>query len=343
MEREMGKATIDDVARHCGLSRATVSRVLNRDGSVKPATRARVEAAVEALGYSPSYLARGLSGGKKNVIAVLVPDVTMHYYSNLLKSVDQVARKRNYHILIKTHDYKSSVLTLLREERVDGFIIRNSGEPEVDESVVRKLKQQGVPFVFIGKPDQDGIPSISVDNVGGARAMAHHFVEHGFKSILYVSGPEKKVDSRDRVYGFRLGLTEKGQDPKSVTTLVGNFTRDGGYRAAREFFSGNRADAVFAANDQMALGVLHYLYEKKINVPRDVAVAGFDDSFFSEFICPPLTTVRQPMSEIGELAMENIILQLESSSNRNTRMILPTRLVIRESCGCSKTGGPAAP
>ena len=339
----MSKTTIDDVARHCGFSSATVSRVLNREGTVKPATRARVEAAVEALGYSPSYLARGLSGGKKNVVAVLVPDVTMHYYSNLLKSIDQVAQRRNYHLLIKTHDYQSSVLTLLREDRVDGFIIRDSGEPEVDESVVRKLKKQGVPFVLIGKQAHDGTPSISVDNVGGARAMAHHFVEHGFKSILYVSGPDKKIDSRDRVYGFRLGLTEMGYDPKAVTTLVGNFTREGGYRAARDFFSENRAEAVFAANDQMALGVLHYLYERKINVPRDVAVAGFDDSFFSEFICPPLTTVRQPMSEIGALAMENIIFQLESSLSRNTGMILPTRLVIRESCGCSKEVSSAAP
>ena len=334
----MGKATIDDVARLCDLSRATVSRVLNREATVKPATRARVETAVETLGYSPSYLARGLSGGKKNVVAILVPDVTMPYYSNLIQSADEVAQERDYHLLIKTHDFKRAVLTLLREDRVDGFIIRNSGDPEVDESVVRKLKKQGVPFVLISKPGHDGIPSISVDNVGGARAMAHHFVEHGFKRILYVSGPDKKIDSRDRIYGFQLGLAEKRYDPNAMTTLVGNFTREGGYCAARDFFSRDSADAVFAANDQMALGVLHYLYEKKINVPRDVAVAGFDDSFFSEFICPPLTTVRQPISEIGALAMENIILQLENSSSRYTGILLPTRLVIRESCGCSKQG-----
>ena len=295
------------------------------------------------MGYSPNYLARGLSGGKKNVVAVLVPDVTMHFYSNLLKSIDQVARRKNYHLLIKTHDFQSSVLALLREERVDGFIIRNSGEPEVDDSIVRKLKRQGVPFVFIGKPDHDGIPSISVDNVGGARAMAHHFVEHGFRSILYISGPEKKIDSQDRLYGFKLGLTEKGYDPETMAVALGHFTREGGYRAARDFFSENSADAVFAANDQMALGVLHYLYERKINVPQDVAVAGFDDSFFSEFICPPLTTVSQPMSEIGAMAMENIILQLESSESRKTGMILPTRLIIRESCGCSRESPPAAP
>lgn len=339
----MSRPTIDDVAEHCGLSRATVSRVLNKERTVKPSTRAQVEEAVDALGYSPSYMARGLSGGKKNVIAILVPDVTGNYYSSLLKSADRVAQEKDYHLLIKTHDFRRSVLTLLKEDRVDGFIIRNSGDPELDESIVRKLKKQGVPVVFISKPYHDGVPTISVDNVGGARSMAHHFVEHGFKSILYVSGPDKKVDSRDRMYGFRLGLTEKGYDPDSVTTVAGDFTREGGYRAAQEFFSKNTTDAVFVANDLMALGVLHHMYEKKINVPRDVAVAGFDDSFFSEFICPPLTTVRQPMSEIGALAMENIILQLEGSPSRNTGMILPTRLMIRESCGCSQEESHAAP
>ncbi len=325
--------TLEDVARHCGLSRATVSRVINREGNVRPYTAQKVKEAVEALGYTPNFMARALSGGNKNMIAILLPDVAVPYYANLLEGADEVAEEKNYHLLIQTREYKKSVLNLIEEQRADGFIIRNSGDPAVDRTIIRQLNKHNLPFIFIGKPINEEVLSIVVDNVGGAREMAHHFVEHNFKGILFITGPPKKIDSQDRIYGFKMGLSERGVDPESIFYTEGDFTREGGYRAAAEFFSANSAEAVFAANDLMALGVLHYFYEKGMNVPKDVAVAGFDDDFFSEFLCPPLTTVRQPMSEIGAVAVENLILMLEGSAVRKSRIILPTRLMIRKSCG----------
>lgn len=335
---EKKRATIEDVAGYCDLSRATVSRVINKEGNVKPSTTARVDEAIKELGYVPNYLARGLTGGKKNIIAILLPDITIPYYANLLESADEVAENKSYHLLIQTREYKKSVLNLIEEQRADGFIIRNSGDPAVDGTIIKKLNKHNLPFVFIGKPldlDSD-IFSIGVDNVGGARKMAHHFVEHGFRKILFISGPEKKIDSGDRIYGFKIGLSEKGVDPESILNIQGDFTREGGYGAAEDFFSKNNAEAVFAANDQMALGLLHYFYENSINVPKDIAVAGFDDAFFAEFLCPSLTTVRQPMSEIGAVAVESIILRLEGSPVRKSRIILPTQLIARESCGCNQ-------
>jgi DNA-binding LacI/PurR family transcriptional regulator len=334
--RSENRVTVEDVARRCGLSRATVSRVLNKAESVRPGTIARVERAVQELGYVPDYAARALSGGKRNMVAILLPDVTMPYYANLLESADEVAEERGYHLIIQTGEYQRSVLSLIEERRADGYIIRNSGEPEVDRTVVERLKRNSLPFVFIGKPTEDGGLSIGVDNVGGARQMAHHLIEHGYRRMLFIAGPEKKLDSRDRVYGFKMGLSEAGVDPDTITTVVGDFTREGGYRAAEAFFAGGSAEAVFAANDEMALGVLHYFYERGMRVPQDVAVAGFDDDYFAGFLCPPLTTVRQPMAEIGAVAVENIILMISGSPIRKSRILLPTQLMVRRSCGCGK-------
>jgi DNA-binding LacI/PurR family transcriptional regulator len=336
LKRGNPRVTVEDVASRCGLSRATVSRALNRKDSVRPATVEKVKKAIAELGYVPDASARALPGGRKNMIAILLPDVTMPYYANLLESADEVAEERNYHLLIQTREYRSSVLRLIEEQRADGYIIRNSGDPEVDRTIVNKLTANSLPFIFIGKPTEDGVLHIGVDNVGGAREMAHHFADHGFRDILFITGPPKKIDSNDRIYGFKLGLSERGVDPDSLKYVEGNFTRAGGFQAAADFFARNRVEAVFAANDQMALGALHYFYEQRIRVPQDVALAGFDDDFFAEFLCPPLSTVRQPMAEIGAVAVENIILMLEGSGIRKNRILLPTELMIRRSCGCGE-------
>jgi DNA-binding LacI/PurR family transcriptional regulator len=328
------RITVEDVANHCGFSRATVSRVINHDYRVRPSTIEKVNKAINELGYIPDASARALPGGRRNMIAILLPDVTMPYYANLLESADQVAEEHNYHLLIQTREYRSAVLRLIEEQRSDGYIIRNSGDPQVDRTIIGQLTARNLPFIFIGKPIDEEVLSIDVDNVGGAREMAHHFVDHGFRDILFITGPPKKIDSNDRIYGFKLGLSEREVDPDSVKYMEGDFTREGGFRAAAKFFSSDRAEAVFAANDQMALGALHYFYEQGIRVPQDVAVAGFDDDFFAEFLCPPLSTVRQPMAEIGAVAVENIILMLEGSGIRKNRIILPTRLMVRRSCGC---------
>ena len=195
------RVTVEDVAAYCGFSRATVSRVLNREQSVRPATVKKVKEAIRELGYVPDASARALSGGRRNMIAVLLPDVTMPYYASLLESADKAAEERSYHLLIQTREYKRAVLQLIEEQRADGYIIRNSGTPEVDRAIVNKLSGCGLPFIFIGKAMGDGVLSIGVDNVGGARDLAHHFADHGFRDILFITGPPKKIDSNDRIYG----------------------------------------------------------------------------------------------------------------------------------------------
>lgn len=335
------RVTIEDVARHTGFSRATISRVLNNEQGVRPSTIEKVKAAVEELHYIPNIMASALSGGKTRVVAVLLPDIASTYYSSLLEGVDRVAQERDYQIVLKTRQNPRSTLNLIDTGMVNGFIIRHSRHPEGDAALLSRLKRKGIPFIFIGRPTEgDDSPAIMVDNVGGARDMARHFVDHGFRSILFISGEKGNLDSNDRSYGFRVGLSENGFDLGGLQVVEGDFSRERGYAIAAEFLSNGRVDAVFAANDRMALGVLLYCHEHGIRVPEDMAVAGFDDTVFAEFLWPPLTTVRQPMRDIGGVAMERMIAAIEGTRADTTRIILPTRLVCRKSCGC---GGDLSP
>ena len=335
------RVTIEDVARQAGFSRATISRVLNNEQGVRRTTVEKVKAVVEALGYTPNAMASALSGGRTRVVAVLLPDIASTYYSSLLEGIDRVAQERGYHVVLKTRQNPRSALGLIDTGMVDGFIIRHSRLPEGDATLLARLKRKAIPFIFIGQPaERDDSPAVMVDNVGGARDMAHHFVDHGFRSILFISGEPGNLDSNDRAYGFRVGLSEKGFDLGGLRVAEGDFSRERGYALAAEILPTAGVEAVFAANDRTALGVLLYCHEHGIRVPEDLAIAGFDDTVFAEFLWPPLTTVRQPMRDIGGVAMERMIAAIEGIRADTTRIILPTRLVCRKSCGC---GGGVTP
>lgn len=327
------KITIDDVARYCGCSRATVSRVLNHDKRVRPETAEAVEKAMAALGYYPNSMARALSAGKTNLVAVIVPDRwhEQPYYLKLVDAIEDVADSRGYNIIIKRRKYLNTVFDLVTQKQVDGVIVRNIEETEAELSLYRKMDRMGLPFVLIGQPVAS-YPFIKVDNVGGARAVAEYLVEQDFKRILFIKGPENHIDSMDRLAGLRLGLTEKGFDLDCLFVSGGDYSTASGYVAAEKFFAGNSADAVFAANDRMALGVLLYCREKGIRVPEDLGIAGFDDNAFAEYLTPPLTTVRPPMYETGIMAMESLIRMIENRERPSVRVILPVELVIRDSC-----------
>ena len=181
--------TVEDVARKCGLSRATVSRVLNGAARVRPATVERVQRAIAKLGYHPNAHARALSGGASGTLAVLLRGGAWRpYYSTLLEGIEEVASREGLHVLLRTRDYLAAAPRLVEEGRVDGFIIRNMDEPEAHLRLVARLNGRDVPFVLIGNPLGDW-QSITIDNVGGARAMARHFAEHGFRRILFIAGP----------------------------------------------------------------------------------------------------------------------------------------------------------
>jgi len=333
MVHDLKSVTVEEVARECGLSRATVSRVINGASRVRPATVERVQRAIAKLGYHPNAHARALSGGRSGTVAVLLRATWRPYYSTLLEGVEEVASREGLHVLLRSSDYLTEAPRLVEEGRVDGFIIRNMDEPEAHRRLVGKLAGRNVPFILVGNPLGD-CQSITIDNVGGARALAHHFAEHAFRRTLFIAGPDRHVDSTDRLYGFKMGLSERGLDPEAVDIASGDFSTPSGFNAMRSSFTRGRHDAVFAANDRMALGAILFLRQAGLRVGEDVAVAGFDDAFFTEYVSPPLTTVRQPFRELGVTAMETLTHLLAGAPAHNRHVILPTALVVRASCGC---------
>ncbi len=330
-----GRITLEDIARSTGFSRATVSRVLNDKKSVKPSTVKIVEQAIEQLSYRPNVSASALSGGRTMTVAVCLPETLRPYYSILLGGIENISSQKGYDIIFKTKNYPRAARELAESRRVDGMIIRNMKEDAEHAQLFRELVRCNIPFVLIGKPMQE-YPSIHIDNVGGARKVAHHFAEHGYRRILCITGPNRHVDAIDRVYGFKMGLSERGIDPEGVTLAEGDYSKEQAFNLMKEHFPKPQFDAVFAANDNMALGVLLYLRRIGMRVPEDMGLAGFDDSFFSEYLFPPLTTVRQPMYEMGSIAMETVVSLMEGST-REKGIILPTQLVVRRSCGCPYT------
>lgn len=328
-----GKITIDDVAKYCSCSIATVSRVLNRDKRVRPETAKIVEKAMEVLGYQPNSMARALSAGKTGNIAVVMPEnwQAQPYYINLLDAILDIAEAKEYNIILKKYKYADSVIELVSRKQIDGIIIRNMEENDKYYSFYKKMERMDFPFILIGQPVLS-YPFLKIDNIGGGRIVASYIADMGYKTVLYISGPENHIDSIDRLAGLKIGLFERKYNHDALKTVVGDYSTDSGYNAAKKFFASDRADVIFAANDRMALGVFFYCRENNIQIPQDLGIIGFDNNFFSEFLSPPLTTVKPPMYEIGILAMESLANMITNKNRPNPAAILPVELIIRQSC-----------
>ena len=327
------KVTIDDVAKACGLSRATVSRVINGEANVKPSTAEKVNKAIGDLGYHPNFHAQALSGGGTKTVGIMLPAVWRSYYSTLLSGIEEIAAQEEHYIIVKSKDYLENAEKMLDEGRVEGFIFRNMNRTEEHERLFARLHKRNVPFVLIGNPLRD-YPAITIDNVGGGRMVARHFAAHGFKNVVFLGGPADNIDSNDRYFGFRIGFEESGQNPEGILRVNGNYTTRSGYDALSKVFPLQKPEAIFAANDRMALGCLLYLKKCGLRVPEDVAIVGFDDSYFAEYVTPALSTVRQPIREMGTAAMKLICSMLREKSITSGKIILPTQFVERASCGC---------
>jgi LacI family transcriptional regulator len=326
--------TIRDVAAAAGVSVATVSRVLNSSGSVTSATRHSVQQAVARLAYVPDSVARSLSTRRTRCIGVLLPDLYGEFFSELIRGIDRAVRARKLHLLLSSSHGDAAearaALEALRG-RVDGMLVMS---PHVDGKVLAASVPPSIPTVMMNSPVAgERYSAIQIDNEGGAVAMVRHLVGRGHRRIAHIAGPDDNLDAKGRLSGYRRALAEMlpGSTPQ---VLRGDFTEESGYRAGRQLVSlSERPDAVFAANDMMAVGCLFALGEAGIAVPDEIALAGFDDVPIARFVTPPLTTVRIRIAELGELALERLVTAIEAgAADKATRQILRTELVVRSSC-----------
>ncbi len=326
--------TIKDVAKAAKVSVATVSRALNGHESVSADARKRVIDAARKLRYVPHSAARSLITRRTQTIGVLLPDLHGEFFSELIRGIDQAARREGLHILVSSsHDDTKEAVAAIRtmSGRVDGLLIMS---PHIDARLLKDTLPTGLPIVLMNTPVDDvDYDTIAIDNYWGAHAMVRHLVGRGYRSIALIAGPEHNFDAKERLRGYRDALAELLPDsPERI--FSGDFSEESGYRAGQRIIGlRDRPDAVFAANDMMAVGCQFALTEVGLQVPRDIGLAGFDDIPMARFVSPPLTTVRVRIAELGQQALERLVAGFSPQDNVLTPgHTLRAELVIRSSC-----------
>ena len=336
--------TIRDVARRARVSIATVSRAVNNTGKVRPEIRERVLRAARQLRYTPHGGARSLISGRTHTVGLLLPDLHGEYFSELIRGVDRAARRRGLHLLVSSsHGSASEAASAVQAlaGRIDGLLAMVPGE---DAGFIKEALPPTLPTVLLNSRTSGAhCPTLLVDDFGGARAMTRHLIEQGYRRIAHIRGPEGNLQAGERLRGYRAAL--KGSRAAPAIVIEGDFTEESGYRAGQAIAARTaRPDAIFAANDMMAVGCLVALREAGIRVPKDVALTGFDDIPLARFVSPPLTTVRADIATLGLRALERLAALIEAKAPSDTRSAerLPVEVVVRGSSGAAPAAREAA-
>ena len=331
--------SIRDVARLAGVSYQTVSRVLNHHPSIRETTRARVTLVMEELQYRPNRAARMLVTRHSRTIGVLSASSAQYASSSAIAAIEDAARAAGYYVntanLAATDPESiSGALTHLMGQAIEGLVVI---APQVRVFDVLAQMSIDVPYVSLQSTGHAEHRALWVDQIAGARMATRHLVELGHQEIIHLAGPQDWIEAEARMRGFldEIDSAELNTNPP----ILGDWTADFGYHAGRELLRTQEFSAVFAANDQMALGLLHALRDAGLDVPGDVSVVGFDDIPDAKHFWPPLTTIRQDYSEIGRRAVEVLLGEVSGNLVVDRVQILP-ELVVRGSTGRAPGAGP---
>ena len=327
----MAEATIRDVARRAAVSVASVSRSLNRPAEVRPELRERVLKAVADLHYVPHAGARSLSTRWNSAIGVVLPDLHGEFFSEMVRGMDREASGQGFQLLLSTmHADVELAVSALRamRGRVDGLIVM---APQFDGTAIAALVPPSLPAILINSADGSGRHSFRVDDARGAEQVVEHFVAGGRRRLVHIAGPKANIDASVRAEAF-LAACRRLLPEYTPLVVAGDFSERAGREAIERLLADRTAfDALFAANDMMAIGALGALRDRRIRVPDEVAVAGFDDIPLARYL--NLTTVRGRMDELGARAVAQLVAELRGAKAvRRIELIEPT-LVVRESSG----------
>ncbi|TDQ42189.1 LacI family DNA-binding transcriptional regulator [Aureibacillus halotolerans] len=325
-------AKMKEVAKLANVSTATVSRVFHEPERVRQETREKVLAAVAQLNYQPNALARHLRRLKTNIILVVVPDITNTFFSGVLRGIEEIATKNAYRVIVgdaesdpeNEYDY----VNLLRQKQADGMILLSA---RMDQGMIEQLAEEYPVVLACDYVKSSTVPIVSIDNELGAKQAVRYLVELGHKHIVHIAGPLHTVLSQDRKRGFLKGMEEASLSVNDGDVVIGHFSYEGGRDAAMSVIqTGKVPDAFFCASDEMAFGVINALHASGYVVPRDVSVIGFDNIPFASIFQPQLTTIAQPMRQIGVKAMEMMLALLEGEALSLRHEVLQEELLVRE-------------
>lgn len=342
MPMKISRLTIKEVASAAGVSTQTVSRVINERPDVSPETRKRIQKLIKKMGYQPSALAQSLIRQRSYTLGVVTAGLKYIGPSRTLSGIASVAEEAGYSLLLKElprfdDQNFAPILQALVSRQVDGIIW---AVPEIGENrnrIGELTSYSGIPIVYLTMEPRENLPVVSVDNYRGGRMAMSHLLKQGYRNIGHISGPMDWWESRQRIKAWKDVLTEGGLEARDDYWVEGNWSSASGAQAAQKLFGRYpQMDAIFVANDQMALSVLQAACQRGLNVPEDLGVVGFDNIAESAFFWPALTTVQQDQYELAKVAVEEIIKIIESGwqgdeSVNPKSIVLPPTLVVRQS------------
>lgn len=326
-------ATLSDVAEEAGLSPTAVSRYLNNRIELPQATRDRIDAAIAKLDYRPNLLAKRLSTGKAEAISLVTPEIGNPFFAELAAAVEEEAERHGYAVYMSStrgdRAREVDAIKRLHDQHVDGLIMMTN---QPDDGTLAELLARHDNVVLL---DEDipgvSVPRVFVENEQGAHAATQLLIEAGHRDIAVISGPVGLMSVRERLAGFQRAMGEADIAIREEWVLLGQYSREFGRAAAERLLaSGKRPSAIVACSDYLAIGVLQALRQAGVSVPGDISLVGFDDMPFAELVDPALTTVRQPVAEMGRLAFERL-LALINKTETETVTRLPVELVVRKS------------
>ena len=333
--------TLEQVAKLAGVSRSTVSRVVNGRPSVRDEVREQVWRVIRETGYQPHAAARSLVTRRTHVIGVIIPEAVSKLFTDpffplLLCGVTETCNAQHYGLMLSLFNGPADQAEMYRRVvgsgHLDGVLVAST---RLDDPLLARLLDDHVPFVLVGRYPDERVNYVDVDNVASARMAVEHLIRLGYERIGTITGPLTMAQAQDRLEGYRQALLAHRLPADGELIAEGDFTEASGYTCAHRLLSASPR-ALFAASDTMAIGALKALREAGRAVPADVALLGFDDVAIASAVEPALTTVRQPIQRLGSMAAELLLSLLDSRPGERAlaqRIILPAELVVRDSCG----------
>jgi len=327
--------TLRDVARKAGVSKSTVSRVLNGSGYVSQETRQRVMETLQALDFQPNTVARSLVQGKTRTIALIVPSINTPFFAELARRAEDVAYRRGYAVMVCNTDEdperEAVYLRLVQQKQVDGVIVCPA---RTTSRLLRSLARNRLPIVFVDRTMANvHADTVTTDNAEGAFAAVKHLLSRGHRRIGIVSGPQEIPVMRERLAGWKRALLEEGIEPDAGLIWSGAPTEETGKQAVRHFLALKPPPtAIFTSCCPLTLGVLSALRQQGIRIPQNMALVGFDDFEAASLLDPPLTVVAQPIPTIATVATKLLLERVEGRNDHPAHLVVKTNLVIRKSC-----------
>ncbi|MFC0904092.1 LacI family DNA-binding transcriptional regulator [Clostridium sp. MT-14] len=328
-------ASIKDVAREAGVSIATVSRVLNDVDVVNEETKKRVLAAIKKLGYRPNIVARSLKTQRTRTIGIIIPDISNQFYPEIVRGAEDVANIYDYNIMLCNTDLniekEMEYLKVLKEKMVDGVLyMSNSLEP----NILELIKQLEFPMVLVESTNKkENIPSVTIDNEKAAYDGVAYLIKKGNKKIAYIGAGEDTVNaSAVRYKGYKRALEENNLKLDRDKIYFTSSKAKNGYKGINEILNKAKIDSIFCTSDEIAIGVINALRDNGISVPDDIDVMGFNNIYLASIFYPKLTTVSQPIYDMGSVGMRMLIKMINKEELKEINYVLPHELIERDSC-----------